>query len=239
MNTPGYYKVNFRALNLRELFRMRGLLRLPLAYLMTRFKKPIAEAWMPVPWSDLECDPQDLSERFFQVAAPHRREFERLGFTEVGLKKLRRLLNPNHRDNGGINCLDTRGCHFGQLIYNKTHLPPPINADKEQITIAFTAVFPQRTLSYTNTKFGFDSLPQHEVIRCPASDIASLYQAFANRLKQCPESPRHFADLHSLRAWFDSNAGEVFEARVRRRLYIRMSDEEVEAALRRVPPPLC
>jgi hypothetical protein len=185
----------------------------------------------------LECAPQDLSERFFQMAAPHRREFERLGFTEVGLKKLRRLLNPNHRDNGGINYLDTGRCHFGQLIYNKTHVPPPINADKEHLTIAFTAVFQERTLSYTNTKFGFDSLAQREVIRCPSSDVASLYQAFSNRLKQCSESPRHFPDLHSLRTWFDSNAGEAFEDRVRRRLYIRMNDEEVEAARRKVPPP--
>ncbi len=238
MCTAGYYRVSYRALSLRELARMRGLLRLPLAYFVTRFKHPTPEAWMPNSWADLECAPQDLSEHFLQTAASSRREFERLGFTEVGLKKLRRLLNPHHLDNGGINYIDASRRYFGQLIYNKTHVPLPINADREQVTIAFTAVFQHRTLSYTNAKFGFDSPSLHEIVRRPSSDVASLHQAFIERLAQCSQPPRHFPDLPSFQVWFDSNAREMFESRVRRGLFIRMSDDEVEIARRILPPPL-
>jgi hypothetical protein len=238
MNTPGYYKVNYRAISLGGLARMRGLLRSPLAYLITRFKRPTATAWMPTLWTELECSKQDLSERFWTSTVRQRQAFASLGFSELGFKKLKRILNPLHRDNGGINYLDATRSHFGQLIYNRTHVPAPVEADKEQVTIAFAAVFQQGTLSYTNDKSPFDPLPQHEIVRHPSDDVGSLYHEFLERLKRRPEAPRRFPDVDSLRRWFDSNQLEVFEDRVQRGLFIKMSDAEVEVARRKLPPPL-
>src|SRR5258708_1959302 len=179
MCVPGYYKTSYRALSPRGVARMRGLLRLPLAYLISRFMRPTAAAWMPQTWADLECEEQEISERCLQVLSPDREAFGRLGFTDLGFKKVKRVLNPNHRDAGGINFLDSSRCHFGQLIYNRSHVPPPVSKDRERVVFAFTAVFCEATLSYSNNaKTPFDSVPGHEVLRIPSSDVAGIYQRF-------------------------------------------------------------
>jgi hypothetical protein len=162
-----------------------------------------------------------------------------LGFSELGFKKLGRILTPNYRDGGGINYLDASRCHFGQITYTKVHAPPPLDVDRESLVIAFTAVFEHGAMSCTNkTKTPYDSVPHHKVVRIPSKDVASIYQRFVELLKQRGEQPRRFPDLQSLKTWFDSNAREVFEDRVSRGLYILMSDDEVAAAQRKLPPPL-
>ena len=88
MSTPGYYKTSYRALSWRGLVRARGLLRLPLAYLITRFKQPAPGGWMPQTWADLECSKQDLSERFWQATARPREDFASLGSPSLALKRL-------------------------------------------------------------------------------------------------------------------------------------------------------
>jgi hypothetical protein len=239
MCAPGYYKANYRALSLRAVARARGLFRLPLAYLVTRFMKPAATGWMPQMWADLECQEQDLSERFFQATALYREAFKHAGFSELGFKKVRRFLNPGYRDNGGINYLDGSRCHFGQLIYNRLHVPPPVSRDREHIVIAFTAVFQTGTLSYTNKrKTFFEPMQHHTVVRLPSNDVADIYRRFVGDLGHRDEQPRRFPDLRALQDWFDSNATEMYERWVRQGLYVRMTDDEVAAALRRLPPPL-
>jgi len=239
MSDPGYYKSNFRALTLREVARMQGWMRMPLAYLITRFKAPSPAGWMPQTWTELECTEAELSPRFLQAADAQRQVFRQLGFAEVGFKTIRRILNPHHRDSGGINFLGGDGRHFGQLVYTRVHAPPPINTDREQIVVAFTAAFGKDTLSCTNNcKTVFDSVPHHAVQRLASEDPAFLYRHFVEAVQRRRAEPRRFEDLPALRQWFDSDAAAVFQHRVRRKLFIRMNDEEVAKASRRLPPPL-
>lgn len=238
MITPGYYKTNYRGLGLGEIARMHGWVRAPLAYLVTRFKEPSPFGWMPLSWADLKCERQDLSERCWQATAPHREAFQRLGFRELGFKKVRGILNPVILDNGGINYLDATGSHFGQLIYHRVYLGGPNRAAREQVTIAFTAVFEDCVLSYTNNRKTFDALPRQKVVRCRSEDAPGIHQAFRENLARQPEIPRRFPDEDSLRHWFDSNQMETLEHRMRKGLYVRMTEAEVEAARRKLPPPL-
>ena len=237
-SAPGFYKTSYSAISWRGLARVRGLLRLPLVYLITRFKQPDPGNWMPQMWADLECSKQDLSARFWEATVRHRQDFARLGFSELGLKKNRKSLNPVLRDNGGVNYLDKSRLHFGQLIYAKAYAAAPINAERESITFAFTAVFQCQNLSYTNSKGLFEVVPRYEVVRVPSGDVHSIYSKFKEHLARLAEPPRHFPDDDSLRSWFDANQREVFEHRVRTGLFIKMTDAEVEAARRKLPPPL-
>lgn len=238
MSTPGYYKVNHSALSVSGLAQLRGLLRVPLAYLATRVMQPTPVGWMPTLWADLEAAESDLSVRFWEATARHRQDLRNLGFAALCYKRLTRILNPQHRDNGGVNYLDKTRSHFGQLIYNRTHVAPPVDIDKEQVTIVFTAIFERGSVSYTNNKTPFESLPHHRVVRLPSDDVPLMYQQFVNHLKDSGKSPRHFPDDGSLRRWFDENQVEVFEDRVERNVFIKMSDAEVEIARRKLPPPL-
>jgi hypothetical protein len=161
-----------------------------------------------------------------------------LGFKEIGFRKLDRVLNPNRRDDGGIIYLDANRSVMAVLIYIRMHVGPPVNVDRDNFTIAFTAVFSNGTLSCTNTKFSFDNLPENEVLRFPGSSAKAIYQHFTKRLGTYNEQPRSFPDLASLRSWSDLNTAKLFETRVERGLFLPMTDDEVKAAQLRIPPPL-
>jgi hypothetical protein len=213
---PGYYKVSFRA--------------------HPKLTKSFPSGWMPCMWAELECAEDELSEGCRKTLFADRQKLKELGFIEVGLKKLRRVLDSNHRDNGGVNFLDGTRHHFGQLIYNKSYMPS-LNAEKEGIVIAFTAVFQNQILSCANNPKTFlDSLPNHRVVRIESTDAAFIHEHFVEHLKQRMDQPRRFPDLQSLQAWFDSNASTVFEERVRQGKFARMSDYEVEVARSKLPP---
>jgi hypothetical protein len=158
-----------------------------------------------------------------------------LGFTEQGFKKLKLVLNPNSRDGGGINYLDTTCRHFGQLIYNKTFIPSQAT-ERIGVVVAFTAVFEDEVLSCTNNPSPtFNQIPTNKVVRMKSNDVEAIYRAFVDELKKRAQQPRRFDDLNSLKAWFDSNAVEVFEDNVRRGIWVRMSDYEVAVAKRNLP----
>ncbi len=80
---------------------MWGLLRLPLTYFITRFQKASPGFWMPMLWNDLECTKDALSDRFWQATSRQRQDFDSLGFTGVGFKRITNFLNPLIRDSGG------------------------------------------------------------------------------------------------------------------------------------------
>jgi hypothetical protein len=65
-----------------------------------------------------------------------------------------------------------------------------------------------------------------------------MYDKFQKRLSKCSETPRRFPDDDSLRQWFDSKQLRFFEEQVRRGVFVRMTDDEVEVARRKLPPPL-
>ena len=186
-------------------------------------------------WAEIECAERELSESCLNATAVHRQKFKQLGFTEVGFKKLTRVLDVNHRDNGGINFLDSRRCYYGQLIYNKSYRPA-IEAEREKVLISFTAVFENEIQSFSNeTTTPFESLPHHTVTRIELNDAGGMYEKFVEHLAQRTDKPRHFPDLESLRAWNDAEKLAVFEERVRQGKFVRMSDYEVTIARSKLP----
>ena len=239
MCEPGYYKTNYRALSLRDVARRWGWLRLPLYYRITRSKKPTPAGWLPETWAELECKEEELSAELIQAVEPYRQAFKRLGLSEVGFEKAKRTLIPSHREAGAINFLDSSRRHFGQIIYIHLHAPPPISRERKRVMVSFTAVFPERTLSYTNKpKTAFGEVPNHEAVRIRSDDAANIYDTFVGHLKRQKEEPRSFPDLQSLKSWFDLNKVETLKDRVRRNYFIRMTDDEVAAVQGKAPPVL-
>jgi len=233
MFTPGYYKMNYRGLRFRELVRMQGLLHAFKGYLITRFKRPDNGAWMPSLWGDTECRQEALSEEFRLATKPHQLDFERLGFTVCRFSKATKNLNPMLRDSGSITYLDPTRCHCGQLLFLRRYVRPG-GKEVNNIVIAFTAAFEKGSLSCTNHKKTFDPPDENEVIRFAPCDANFIYQQFLQQLRKRKEAPRHFPDTESLRRWFDARQVKAFEERTRRRLFVPMTDQEVEAAKARL-----
>lgn len=242
---PGYYKTNYRALRLREMLRWYGWQRGFKAWFKTRFTRPTRGGWwMPGLWVENECKQEDLSPDFWQATKPHRRNFEQLGFAVCGFSKQTKTLSQTIRDSGGISYLDPTRRYFGQLLYVRVYRPAR-RVETNEIVIAFTAMFENGSLSCTNHRKSFDSLETSEVIRLNSYDVNLIYRRFQEELPKRPDPPRSFPDLESLRQWFDARQVKIFENRVRRRLFVPMTDPEIaaaRAALQSVgsgaPPPL-
>lgn len=218
---PGYYQVNPR----------------PYDETVTA-EEMTPSGWMPALWAELACSERELSEGFRQAVAAHRRQFETLGFQELGFKQLTRVLDPCHRDTGGVNYLDHGRSHYGQLIYQKRFVEA-LNAEQDIVVVVFSAVVSGEVLACTNNPPSpLPDHPLHTIIRVESNEVAVIYRRFLQLLKEHAMAPLTFPDLVSLQAWSDETTRELFELRARRGWFVPMSEEEVVAARRSIPPPL-
>jgi hypothetical protein len=233
MPASGYYQTNYRALRFREMLRMYGWRRAPWLYLVTRRMRPGGIAWFPGLWSESECRRENLSDEFWRATTFHRKNFEQLGFTEIGFQNNPQNLNSLIRDSGGIRYWNPAHTCFGQLLYNRIYRSTK-RAETNQIIIAFTAVFDDGTsLTCTNHKKAFDTLAESNVIRLDSNDAVFIHQRFLQELQLRNQTPRTFPDVDSLRRWYDNHQQKLLEERVNRRLFLPATEKEVAAARRR------
>ena len=90
----------------------------------------------------------------------------------------------------------------------------------------------------SGSRLSFDPLPRQEVVRIKHDDPVFLFERFRCAVENRGEPPVSFPDTAALHRWTDANELKAFESRVRRGLFVRMSDEEVRQAQRKFPPPL-
>jgi hypothetical protein len=232
MVTPGFYKTDHRRLTLREMVRWHGLWRLPAIYIATRKPPRTAGFWMPALWADLGCEKSELSEAFWKATGSQREGFERLGFKEVGFGRLKQSLNlhPLARDDAKLTYLDAERSCIGMLFYTRFWVPSPINKNHENITIAFSRIYKDTVVSSSNNKHSFDPANGEEVIRLRSEEVGVLHSALARKCAGKAEASQVFADDATLRAWFDRHQITTFESRVRRGLFVKMTEQEIAAA---------
>ena len=113
-------------------------------------------------------------------------------------------------------------------------MPAPLNQVRETVVLGFTAAFDKRSVSFTNSKEHFDPLPGRKAVLVRSPDPAALYERFVSYLHGQPQTPRVFGGCEPVRRWLDDCRLESFEARVARGLYVRMTDDEVEQARRKM-----
>ena len=212
---------------------MQGVARAFPAFLLSRFMSPKPGGWLPGVWSEVQCKPEELSEEFWQATKPHRNDFERLGFTACGFSKARGTLDPMVRDSGVVVYLDPTRRHVGHLIYNRIHSQKS-GREINRIIISFMAAFEDFALACTNGKGGFDPATTRKVFRLDSYDVVAIHQEFLRQLQPCQGVPREFKEFESLKDWLDSRQIADFEDHVRRKLFILMSDSEVESAKQRL-----
>lgn len=211
---------------------MRGVLMLPFTFLLMKFViRPKGGVWMPSTCSETDCRTEDLSPRFWQATEAHRKGFEQLGFAPCFYSKLRRNLNPAYVDEGAVSYLHSNHCHLGTVVFARLQVASRI---RERVVIGFAAAFEAGSVTFTNSKGHFDALPGRQTMLVQSGDPAFIYERFASHLSKHGQPPRVFANCDAVRQWLDQRRLESFEARVARGLYVRMTDEEVEQARRKI-----
>lgn len=235
-------------------------MQLPHRWVEARRKTPSAGVWMPGLWADLECRKEELPAHFWQATARQRNFFQTMGFVEYGFGRFKpgTSLNPVVRETCRIIYLDNSYSQIAGLLCHKLRIPAKIGKDTTvrmrrgtvatiqgprfseaeitQVIVWLTSVFEKSTFSCTNNRNSFNPLPGDKVVWVFSDDTAAIYAGFRNNLPRWRGSPRVFSDQSSLRAWFDASQIKAFEARVRRRLFVKMTDEEIEEARGRMPP---
>jgi len=235
MPTPGYYKTSTRAATIREMARMRGVLMVPLTFILMKFvMRPSGGVWMPSLCAETDCRADELSPQFWRATESQRAAFGRLGFAPCFYSKLRRNLNPMYLDNGAVTYLHSGQSHVGTLVYGRLQVPAPLNQVRETVVVGCTAAFEKSSVSFTSSKDHFDPLPGRQAVLVQSADPAAIYERFVFHLRGQRQTPRVFAGCEAVRQWLDECRLESFEARVARRLYVRMTDDEVEQARRKM-----
>jgi hypothetical protein len=241
MCVPGYYKSNLRGLTLRELTRWYGLWRLPWMLLISRIASaPKGGYWMPGTWDETACPREALPTQFWESTARQCEGVRQLGFSEVGYGSMMSsmVLDPTVLCQGRVTYLDTTHTQSCSVFHVRKYLPPPLKKTVDTVVVSFTAYFENGVLSCINNRKTFDTTPDHTVVCTTTDDPAIAYQRFVQALRARRDQPRIFPDFDSLRACSDAELVKQFEARVRRGLYVKMTDAEVEEARRNMPPPL-
>jgi hypothetical protein len=185
---------------------------------------------MPNTCAETYCKPDELSQRFWQAAESQRAAIDGLGFATCFYTRLKRNLNPMYLDEGGITYLHSDRLFVCTLVYGRIQGPPPLNQVREVVVVGFSAAFRNGSVSFTNSKDRFDTLPGRQTVLVASADPEAVYKQFVSHLMEQPEPPRVFDDCAAVRDWLDACRTEAFEARVARGLFVRMSDAEVQQA---------
>ena len=229
MSPPGYYKVNYRALRLKELIRWYGLGRGIRSDIDARSLRSTGGNWMPALWKDTECERSALSNEFWGRTKHYRLAMEKLGFAECGCSKSTKSLYEQFEEAGSVCYLDPSKRYVSRVIYLR-HRAHADGSQPAVMFVSFTAVLAGGNLTFTNRKRGFDPIETDEVVRVQSCDVESIHQLFIKRVHEQEEKPRQFSDIESLRAALDAHVVQRFEERVRRRLFVPMTEQEVAKA---------
>ena len=235
---PGFYKTNPRAMTIGEMLRWYGWLRLPRTFIACWSARLKYGCWMPGLFAEMQSANENLSPRFLEVTARVRDHFSRyLGFSEYGILKIPAAnnLNPNLLDSGTIHYVHSNRSHVGGLTYNRVFSPIK-RAEFESSGFFFRVAFTDSTFACTNLRLTYNGSRSSKVIYLKTEDPAYLYDVFLERIARIRKTPLSFPDHESLRRHFDEKQWQDFNSRADRRLFVRMSDAEVEELQRRLPP---
>jgi hypothetical protein len=231
-----YYKTDSRRISFREywhLSRKRGFLIAWLNKILGRRLNLTTGIPEPQPFRDKIVERESLSplmlERFDQARA----DFQRLGFNEFWLFRSPISLT------GGISCallaLHPAKTTTGKVIYAAFRT-------REQQVVTFQSELSDGTiLSTTNKRRDFDPPPDAIVERYIGESAAGLWERHQKKLEtlQPHNPPVRLADFSQLAAFEDKLIQRSFDDKIRRGIWVEMTDAEV-AALRakRLPPPI-
>jgi len=232
---PGYYAIDAGVLNVRELVRLRGLLRLPLALMARGLTRPAGRIWMPCPLIEIGCRPEELSPRFQQLTATHRADLAALGFEVCYAARMRPEDAPENLDNGTLIYLDAARSQmaFIAFVQRKASIGAPI--DEWQV-LSFVARVGAEVLVAADKREGFDPPPGTRVVVARGAAAPALHRRFAAELARAPDPPQAFADKAELLAWQQAREVDAVRRGVARGLYVRLGGREI-GSLRRAPEP--
>jgi hypothetical protein len=209
--------------------------RFPLAVLFKVLRIPLklpAGIPEPQPLRDRLIDgntiPRNISERLNSVIP----EFRELGFDQFWFHTLKDVLMI--ASGYGVQALHSSHLVIGQILFVSYKA-------RERFALAFVSRFSDGTiLATTDTKPNFRPLPNYIVQRFPGAGARRLWELHQKKQAALSTSaaPLTFANFEQTAAFADEASRASFEDRIRRGIWVEMTEAEVAALRAKLPPPL-
>jgi hypothetical protein len=230
-----YYRADSRKISVGEYWNMTRGARFPLAVLFKVLRIPLklpAGIPEPQPLRDRLIDgntiPRNISERLNSVIP----EFRELGFDQFWFHTLKDVLMI--ASGYGVQALHSSHLVIGQILFVSYKA-------RERFALAFVSRFSDGTiLATTDTKPNFRPLPNYIVQRFPGAGARRLWELHQKKQAALSTSaaPLTFANFEQTAAFADEASRASFEDRIRRGIWVEMTEAEVAALRAKLPPPL-
>jgi hypothetical protein len=231
-----YYKIDSRRVSFREYWHIAHGMGIFIGWINKVLRRRIALASgmpEPQPFRDKVIERESLPPLMMKRFDGAAEDLRRLGFDQFWLYGAKEKLT------GGISCgmvaLHPAKTATAKVIYAL------FRGREVQVTIFQSELADGTILATGNKKRDFNPLPGVIVQRHVGESAAGLWKRHQGRIEALPSRnpPIMFAGLEQVAAFEDKLVQKSYDDKIRRGIWIEMTDAEV-AALRaqRVPPPL-
>ncbi|MGC4047225.1 MAG: hypothetical protein QM758_25790 [Armatimonas sp.] len=240
---PGYYANNIRNCSFGEFRRLGGgnLFTAALSYIFrSALPADFKEGhWLPQYWDDIASDSSELTQECLDALLPPLAELERLGFYLASYQRVRRHLYPTTMDNGGAFLLHSSGEFVAPVIWIKNRKPTPQSEELKLLTVAIgMSCVSGKVVTVLNSSLYLDPPPLRKIVALKDATVAVLWERAQKErqyLNTQGEQPRLIRLVEELKHTLNSEEERNWHDRINvRRVMVRMSNEQIEAALQRM-----
>jgi hypothetical protein len=159
-------------------------------------------------------------------------EFRELGFDQFWFYTLKDSLMIG--STYGVQALHSSHLAVGKILFVSLR-------NRERLVLAFLSRFDDGTiLATTDKKPDFRTLPKYIVQRFPGAGARRLWELHQKKQAalSVSASPLTFANFEQTASFDDETSRASYEDKIRRGIWVEMTDAEVAALRAKLPPPL-
>ncbi len=241
---PGYYASDIRRLSFGEFRRLGqgGILGAVLFYLFRSFLTVEFNEgqWLPQKWNELVVDPEELTQNCLEKLLPQISSLERQGFHLVAYHKLTKHLYPLSVDNGGAFLIHSDGDYCASVVWTRNRLMfPHMGETKLLITCIYTSCVSGKVVTVGDSDKILDPTPPREVVFMCGASVKTMWERIQQirfHLDSIGEESLKIRNVADLERCSNYQEARTWNERVHvRKLMVKMTDAQVEAARRRMP----
>ena len=188
-------------------------------------------------------EPQPFRDRLIETDRMPRTIFEKLNLgvqdlQQLGFNQFWFYTSKNSLTSGfgyAVQALHSSHEVVGKIIYVSVKT-------RESLVLAFLSELNDGILlATTNRKHDFNSPPKHVIQRKLGANASQLWELHQEQLAECglKNPPEVFADFDQLAAFEDKNSRRLYEDKIKRGIWVEMTDSEVaDLRSKQLPPPI-
>jgi hypothetical protein len=222
----GVYQLQLSALTRRECYRLTG--GNSLATWLRSVKDSGAYVWLPPDEWATVCDRSALSDHVRDELEAKAELLHRFGYCRGMYMKARFELNDRDKDSGGYFALHDDGLRHQYVHVEVSDRP------EQTVLLRGTLLWSSGgSLTLSNHALYPDMPLRHRIVERLGASVNEIDQRLCYHLSRSQQKAMFLASLDQFRAAADAMQRDIWHSHVDRGLYVKVSDEEEAAVLKR------